>query len=50
MAGETIIYITDYTVYTDEEPQETVYYDECPWKQITFGETSLGEFFDDLDL
>lgn len=47
MADETVIYITEYTVYTDEEPQETVYSDECPWKQVSFGEAVLGEYSDE---
>lgn len=50
MADETIIYVTEYTAYTDDDPQETTYSDECPWKQVTFGETVQGEYFDDIDL
>jgi len=47
MADETVVYITEYTSYTDESPTETTYYDESLWKTIQVPTGMAVE--DDLD-
>ena len=59
MADETIIYITEYMAYSDEELQTPTftdeviqtptYSDESPWKEVNYN-TVQGEYIDDIDL